>query len=178
MVLIDVYILSTLNGMCVVSVPLRGLWFLSGKKPTRSQLAEVVSVPLRGLWFLSASSSVLSIMSAKFPSPCGDYGSYLAVTIYISVMYVVVSVPLRGLWFLSFNDDYAYISWCGCFRPLAGIMVLILCGRKTNHWVYCLVSVPLRGLWFLSAENRLSYPMSRCRCFRPLAGIMVLINWD
>ena len=37
-----------------------------------------------------------------------------------------VSVPLRGLWFLSFNSKR---SMAGhekkCFRPLAGIMVLI-----------------------------------------------------
>ena len=39
----------------VVSVPLRGLWFLSEDSDFPSQLKNPagVSVPLRGLWFLS-----------------------------------------------------------------------------------------------------------------------------
>ena len=86
-----------------VSVPLRGLWFLSAEWlkyiPCRY---EVVSVPLRGLWFLSKKKAiVVSIMGRlgfrpltgimvlikgveqwgeialnPFPSPYGDYGSY------------------------------------------------------------------------------------------------------
>ena len=37
-----------------VSVPLRGLWFLSMLAMAKKYLAEHVSVPLRGLWFLSS----------------------------------------------------------------------------------------------------------------------------
>ena len=36
-----------------------------------------ISVPLRGLWFLSITKHLLLFaLSTKFPSPCGDYGSY------------------------------------------------------------------------------------------------------
>ena len=42
------------------------------------------------------------VNEVEFPSPCGDYGSYLPMP---KVLHVVtkayVSVPLRGLWFLS-----------------------------------------------------------------------------
>ena len=85
------------------SVPLRGLWFLS-RRHSRLYVAGTLqfSVPLRGLWFLSSNSSSSSKTSSKvfrplagimvliyidsifrmlkaekFPSPCGDYGSYL-----------------------------------------------------------------------------------------------------
>ena len=38
-----------------------------------------VSVPLRGLWFLSLEPEYdkYDKYTFKFPSPCGDYGSYL-----------------------------------------------------------------------------------------------------
>ena len=36
-----------------------------------------VSVPLRGLWFLShVMLDIICDEVAPFPSPCGDYGSY------------------------------------------------------------------------------------------------------
>ena len=38
---------------------------------------------------------------------------------------MIVSVPLRGLWFLSVWDGAYYGESRRCFRPLAGIMVLI-----------------------------------------------------
>ena len=85
-----------------------------------------VSVPLRGLWFLSERVSFTNRKQlTAFPSPCGDYGSYLVV---------------------ETTDGHRF----GCFRPLAGIMVLIFMGKR----IICIdekdVSVPLRGLWFLS----------------------------
>ena len=54
MVLIDLISCLGKAGYLPVSVPLRGLWFLSKLmfKPTEKQY-EAVSVPLRGLWFLS-----------------------------------------------------------------------------------------------------------------------------
>ena len=64
-----------------------------------------------------------------FPSPCGDYGSYLAEDV------------------TDIINDY-----CECFRPLAGIMVLILADRPDRRHSRIDVSVPLRGLWFLSDE--------------------------
>ena len=62
-----------------------------------------------------------------FPSPCGDYGSYLNM-IYLN------------------NDGTDY-----SFRPLAGIMVLIVINANDDELV-----------------DKIS--------FRPLAGIMVLIK--
>ena len=39
----------------------------------------LVSVPLRGLWFLSINSGLrISDIVNRFPSPYGDYGSYPA----------------------------------------------------------------------------------------------------
>ena len=35
-----------------------------------------ISVPLRGLWFLSMLEEVKDVILDIFPSPCGDYGSY------------------------------------------------------------------------------------------------------
>ena len=62
-----------------------------------------------------------------FPSPCGDYGSYLlGYERTADAIRAHVSVPLRGLWFLSTN---------------------IMTAKEE---VKKEVSVPLRGLWFLS----------------------------
>ena len=41
------------------------------------------------------------IEGTLFPSPCGDYGSYLKGSGYFDYKVEGVSVPLRGLWFLS-----------------------------------------------------------------------------
>jgi hypothetical protein len=65
-----------------------------------------------------------------FPSPCGDYGSYL-LNECLPLRYDVrvVSVPLRGLWFLSLVTVYNHqLVTDSSFRPLAGIMVLIFQG--------------------------------------------------
>ena len=61
-----------------VSVPLRGLWFLStGIMTTITETMTSVSVPLRGLWFLSTEKVKTKVLiDPLFPSPCGDYGSY------------------------------------------------------------------------------------------------------
>ena len=111
-----------------VSVPLRGLWFLSFMVLVGlDTISHLVSVPLRGLWFLSCRKRankkwiresfrpLAGIMVLIFPRPCtsGSDG--------------IVSVPLRGLWFLSviflkIRRDLYEIR----FRPLAGIMVLIV----------------------------------------------------
>ena len=65
----------------------------------------VVSVPLRGLWFLSlARQACLYQHGREFPSPCGDYGSYHGMAQKdCQYHWQEVSVPLRGLWFLSNN---------------------------------------------------------------------------
>ena len=89
-------------------------------------LQEKVSVPLRGLWFLSA---------------CWRWR--------YSRLNCQVSVPLRGLWFLS-DNSIINVTFEYCFRPLAGIMVLI-------------------------GDEELTLYQKDGKSFRPLAGIMVLI---
>ncbi len=91
----------------------------------------VVSVPLRGLWFLSSKRRIedRQTQGDEFPSPCGDYGSYLLPT--------YVPSFLNGLSFPSPCGDYGsylrrtdeeYEDKDEGFRPLAGIMVLIRSG--------------------------------------------------
>ena len=60
-----------------------------------------VSVPLRGLWFLSGQLVGYSKLIHQFPSPYGDYGSYPRQLLPLLKSIGIVSVPLRGLWFLS-----------------------------------------------------------------------------
>ena len=77
MVLIGTATRTTYKGEESVSVPLRGLWFLSDWIECLMFMLCLVSVPLRGLWFLSGTE-----WDEKDEAAC-------------------VSVPLRGLWFLS-----------------------------------------------------------------------------
>ena len=62
----------------IVSVPLRGLWFLSFYVRRRNiPFPTWVSVPLRGLWFLSYNLQYFTrTQEETFPSPYGDCGSY------------------------------------------------------------------------------------------------------
>ena len=100
--------------------------FSTKKENTKIRLL-FLSVPLRGLWFLSVEPEDIS----RKPS--------------------VVSVPLRGLWFLS-SRIFSFMAALAriCFRPLTGIMVLII------------------GMKYELKKNSIS--------FRPLTGIMVLIG--
>ena len=58
--------------------PLAGIMVLILPEPVLSDNRQAgVSVPLRGLWFLSAASAGRTVeLEHAFPSPCGDYGSY------------------------------------------------------------------------------------------------------
>ena len=113
---------------CNVSVPLRGLWFLSIVETRGVILVSRSFRPLAGIMVL-----IISVYQGytererTFPSPCGDYGSYLdGVLVCTLTTAYRVSVPLRGLWFLSAHDRGNDEGQLGCsFRPLAGIMVLI-----------------------------------------------------
>ena len=112
----------------VVSVPLRGLWFLSREETLVKCTKQIkVSVPLRGLWFLSTRQPL------SLPTLEGSFRPLAGIMVLIGIpknftlkCYNNVSVPLRGLWFLS--------------------MKFTVYGADSQY-----VSVPLRGLWFLSA---------------------------
>ena len=166
----------------LVSVPLRGLWFLSpGSRERRMRRSrfrplagimvliprvrrsilrrmERVSVPLRGLWFLSPRRKIMA--------------TYFDIS---------VSVPLRGLWFLSPET----LEWGISLRPLqfpspcgdygsypeyqnpniikiGNFEFPSPCGDYGSYHLvrqgkilkyHEKVSVPLRGLWFLSGKN-------------------------
>ena len=59
--------------------PLAGIMVLiDEKKKMIEEKREMVSVPLRGLWFLSRIIDDVNDYDEfmEFPSPCGDYGSY------------------------------------------------------------------------------------------------------
>ena len=54
MVLIIIGAQDNIQTIAIVSVPLRGLWFLSINDRVNEEYGRIfVSVPLRGLWFLS-----------------------------------------------------------------------------------------------------------------------------
>ena len=60
-----------------------------------------------------------------FPSPCGDYGSYL---LFENIAEDVTDSfrPLAGIMVLIlYQLSYVGLLFRGSFRPLAGIMVLI-----------------------------------------------------
>ena len=62
--------------------------------PGRGRSLSGVSVPLRGLWFLSAHGPLeWEKMTDEFPSPCGDYGSYLLTTTMVMVCLSVFPSP-------------------------------------------------------------------------------------
>ena len=137
----------------------------------------------------------------EFPSPYGDYGSYLFITGGIYVCYRV-SVPLRGLWFLSCVEvepgttvnmefpspcgdygsyqfgTYGFISQGRRFRPLAGIMVLIDGIVEGEPFDEMPVSVPLRGLWFLSGVMVMTIACGNGQVSVPLRGLWFLSEKD
>ena len=62
-----------------------------------------------------------------FPSPCGDYGSYLRAEINLKSRWSQGFRPLAGIMVLiQIIDEYCSSHDTYCFRPLAGIMVLII----------------------------------------------------
>ena len=80
--------------------PLAGIMVLIKQKnrAKKSHLLKV-SVPLRGLWFLSLGfDSNAPFPFEMFPSPCGDYGSYL-----IQILHSMNSLIK---WFPSPCGDY------------------------------------------------------------------------
>ena len=95
---------------------------------------------------------IASIIGKRFPSPCGDYGSYLLHSLTINhSQKEQVSVPLRGLWFLSH------------------VMLDIICDEVAPFPSPC-------GDYGSYLPRFVVYSISAERRFRPLAGIMVLIT--
>ena len=115
------------NGFEEVSVPLRGLWFLSIGKAFVVERRRGVSVPLRGLWFLSHSKEGILCLRKRTSFR-----------------------PLTGIMVLIFAMQATRGKKKISFRPLTGIMVLIKDTYKIINKQTQKVSVPLRGLWFLS----------------------------
>ncbi len=133
----------------LVSVPLRGLWFLLNSlrtiikmilhrfRPLTGIMVLIWKVPKFSCWLLLRFRPLTGIMvlmilyayekvklQSSFPSPYGDYGSYCD------------------------DQEVTRRRRCLSFRPLTGIMVLMTSPSLLIP-INFLVSVPLRGLWFL-----------------------------
>ena len=87
---------------------------------------NVVSVPLRGLWFLSIPANKIAQAAKAFPSPYGDYGSYQLKSTLETITALGSFRPLTGIMVLinCYNKDER-LGKRKRFRPLTGIMVLI-----------------------------------------------------
>ena len=161
-----------------VSVPLRGLWFLSAFR-ARALLwhTDEGFRPLTGIVVLIfiTINRCWDAYGIEFPSPYGDCGSYHS-DLYRGMIIPTcnVSVPLRGLWFLSprfrpsHRPPYSFPSPYGDCGSYPRLPLIDLCRDSS-------VSVPLRGLWFLSIIS-IAVRLLREQRFRPLTGIVVLIR--
>ena len=160
-----------------ISVPLRGLWFLSERTKVNESLIVRDFRPLAGIMVLIgtyrrntgrnprhdfrplAGIMVLIIMATYFDISSLPNFRPLAGIMVLIYYYTVelddddiaISVPLRGLWFLSRYDFFTLVDFMA------------------------VISVPLRGLWFLSIHLVYEAVTDDVN-FRPLAGIMVLIK--
>ena len=112
---------------------------------------RLVSVPLRGLWFLSRLNFLTNLKKFKFPSPYGDYGSYHD-DYKLGYAYLVERFPSPYGDYGSYRRSYfsraglvAFPSPYGDYGSYHYIERFINIQRNV-------VSVPLRGLWFLSYD--------------------------
>ena len=100
--------------------------------------------PLAGIMVLIDSSwREFEDACTKFPSPCGDYGSYrLALWLYHKVVTVLFPSPCGD--YGSYRTVSPMVSSITKhhFRPLAGIMVLI---RTLYRWLYEAVEMAFCG---------------------------------
>ena len=182
--------------------PLTGIMVLIDFNINDEYFRFDVSVPLRGLWFLS-SSVLWSIhqTASLFPSPYGDCGSYLRGQTFPLLWADEVSVPLRGLWFLSvpsydarlevspkfpspYGDCGSYLAirrfyltiLINCFRPFTGIMVLIQFSGFIQSSTSSATFPSPYGDYGSYHAGRQTQRITSKACFRPLTGIMVLIR--
>ena len=121
---------------CICFRPLTGIMVLISSNVAVVRISSMfVSVPLRGLWFLSTIR-----FPNSFPVHPRSFRPLTGIMVLIWVTYpalrplvLFVSVPLRGLWFLSTRRFLCSSMSMTCFRPLTGIMVLI---RTLYRWLY------------------------------------------
>ena len=157
-----------------VSVPLRGLWFLSSVCLQGQTIiaSKAVSVPLRGLWFLSLVK--MDVINHFFRL---GFRPLAGIMVLIYLLWKTrkkqsssVSVPLRGLWFLSkkvYDNEKAKKSFpspCGDYGSYHQ--------PRKKRLYFCFARFPS------PCGDYGSYPIvvSIMGRFRPLAGIMVLIS--
>ena len=83
----------------------------------------------------------------KFPSPYGDYGSYLGRLVKRTASRHYWSFrPLTGIMVLINYEIHDKRKFCRCFRPLTGIMVLI---RTPYKWLHSAIENAFCGADFL-----------------------------
>ena len=86
-----------------------------------------VSVPLRGLWFLSMNfDGEVNDVTLQFPSPYGDYGSYRVPVLIFVISNLEFPSPYGDYGSYQEIDRREQYKGQDCFRPLTGIMVLIV----------------------------------------------------
>ena len=105
-----------------------------------------VSVPLRGLWFLSSLTKSMKTPRGSFRPLTGIMVLIRNMVTYNQRKGKHVSVPLRGLWFLSICWLISSVGRLPCFRPLTGIMVLI---RTPYKWLHSAIENAFCGADFL-----------------------------
>ena len=138
--------------------PLAGIMVLIYEN-AKSKLDKegAVSVPLRGLWFLSKIQWTL--LGGKNKTSFRPLAGIMVLINIITKQTMYrnlkgVSVPLRGLWFLSNNNKpHSNNRKERVSVPLRGLWFLSLLMALNYKKILCMVSVPLRGLWFLSPRN-------------------------
>ena len=136
-----------------VSVPLRGLWFLSPFLDTR--IRPRVSTSFRPLAGIMVLISCMDWLEDLYPlisfRPLAGIMVLILKEMLINQLYeMAVSVPLRGLWFLSVYKSFMNYLDCKWFPSPCGDYGSYQGKSKYSAGVQDNVSVPLRGLWFLS----------------------------
>ena len=112
----------------------------------------------------------------KFPSPCGDYGSYRHPVMDRHHHLIGWRFPSPCGDYGSYLKEGSYVDGKGnnSFRPLAGIMVLI--GLTQVELGQLLGMFPSPCGDYGSYRGSSMTNKEKELCFRPLAGIMVLIS--
>ena len=117
-----------------LSVSLRGLWFLSQRRPLQVSQRLNSFRPLTGIMVLIDVVNLIQsfVAQKEFPSPYGDYGSYHGkLKIKKTLGYNAFPSPYGD--YGSYRWRIKHVSLClyQSFRPLTGIMVLI---RTPYKW--------------------------------------------
>ena len=183
----------------MISVPLRGLWFLIIHfHGFFSWLTSFRFRPLTGIMIFKTQNHPMTKIFTRFrpltgimilnnlrkshSNPRKSFRPLTGIMILNADSKEVqtlgnigsVSVPLRGLWFLILRDRHRHLYvWLGVSVPLRGLWFLITLLISLFVSMSFGVSVPLRGLWFLIGARTIRFALLFFVSFRPLTGIVI-----